>query len=74
MKDFSDFLEYTQEEDFINELGQISSSEVIECECTPENISKVVELMYQKAVTVAVSASLAYLRRYHEWLSEQSVK
>ena len=35
MKDFSDFLEYTQEEDFINELGQISSSEVIECECTP---------------------------------------
>ncbi len=74
MNTFDDFLDFAYNEDFLNELSQISSSEVIECECTPENISKVVELMYQKAVTVAVSASLAYLRRYHEWLSEQSVK
>ena len=71
MKSFNEFLESVDNEEFLQQADEISRQEIIETTINSENFGKMLELIYQRSAVDAVNLALLYLRRYHEWLSEQ---
>ena len=71
MQTFDDFIISLDNEEFRKELDEISRMEIVQGDFSPESIGKTFEMIYQRAASDAVRLSLLYLRKYHEWLSEQ---